>query len=108
MMFAGGERFAFPGAVVVSANITPDLQSGIGRWSEKDFVERFQQYREYAENGSPKVGAGELYDDAVAGFLASSEGDLRAIYSFLRTQKPVYHAVDSHPDAKLMTKAAKK
>jgi len=24
-------------------------------------------------------------------------GDLKAIYVFLRTQKPVYHAVDSHP-----------
>ena len=56
MLFAGGERFAFPGAVVVSANITPDLQSGIGRWSEKDFLDRFQQYREYAENASPRSG----------------------------------------------------
>ena len=23
--------------------------------------------------------------------------DLKAIYAFLRTQKPVYHVVDSHP-----------
>ena len=33
--------------------------------------------------------------------------DLRAIYAFLRTQKPVYHPVDSHPDGKLMTRVAK-
>jgi len=28
---AGGQEFRFPGAVVVSANITPDPQTGIGR-----------------------------------------------------------------------------
>jgi len=108
MMFAGGERFAFPGVVVVSANITPDLQSGIGRWSEKDFLDRFQQYREYADNGSPHSGPENFTIMPWLDFCKLPEGDLRAIYSFLRTQKPVYHPVDSHPDAKLITEAAKK
>jgi hypothetical protein len=30
-------------------------------------------------------------------FSRLDEEDLRAIYWYLRTQKPVYHAVDSHP-----------
>jgi hypothetical protein len=56
MTLAGGQEFRFPGAVVVSANITPDQQTGIGRWSEQDFLDRFYQYKEYAEKGSPQVG----------------------------------------------------
>jgi mono/diheme cytochrome c family protein len=94
---AGGERFAFPGVVVVSANITPDPQTGIGRWSEQDFVEKFQSYREYAEKGSPKVGPENFTLMPWLDFSQLESNDLRAIYSFLRTQRPVYHAVDSHP-----------
>ena len=94
---AGGERFAFPGVVVVSANITPDPQTGIGRWSEQDFVDKFQSYREYAQNGSPKVGPENFTLMPWLDFSQLESDDLRAIYSFLRTQKPVYHAVDSHP-----------
>jgi hypothetical protein len=94
---AGGERFAFPGVVVVSANITPDPQTGIGRWSDRDFVEKFQSYREYAENGSPNVGPENFTIMPWLEFSQLEANDLRAIYVFLRTQKPVYHAVDSHP-----------
>jgi mono/diheme cytochrome c family protein len=106
MTFAGGERFLFPGAVVVSANITPDLQSGIGRWSEKDFLDRFQQYREYAENGSPLSGPENFTVMPWLEFCKLPADDLGAIYAFLRTQKAVYHPVDSHPDSKLVTNAA--
>lgn len=97
MKFAGGERFRFPGMLVVSANITPDQQSGIGRWTEQDFVDKFQQFREYAEKGSP-VSARENF--TIMPWLNFSQlpaEDLRAIYGFLRMQKPVYHTVDSHP-----------
>jgi mono/diheme cytochrome c family protein len=104
---AGGERFAFPGVVVVSANITPDPQTGIGRWSEQDFIEKFLSYREYAENGSPKAGPENFTIMPWLDFSQLETDDLRAIYSFLRTQKPVYHAVDSHPgfeNTQLVTK----
>ncbi len=94
---AGGERFAFPGVVVVSANITPDPQTGIGRWSEQDFVDKFESYREYAEKGSPRVGPESFTIMPWLDFSQLEVNDLRAIYSFLRTQKPIYHAVDSHP-----------
>jgi mono/diheme cytochrome c family protein len=98
--FAGGERFAFPGVLVVSANITPDQQTGIGRWTEQDFLDKFQQYREYVENGSPAAGPENFTIMPWLNFCQLESDDLRAIYSFLRTQKPVYHIVDSHPGAK--------
>ena len=96
-LLAGGERFAFPGTLVVSANITPDPQSGIGRWSEQDFIERFTQYREYAEHGSPQVGPESFTLMPWLLFCQYREDDLKAIFAFLRTQKPVYNPVDSHP-----------
>jgi mono/diheme cytochrome c family protein len=95
--FAGGERFAFPGAVVVSANITPDPQTGIGRWKEADFVEKFVQYREYAAKGSPAAGPENFTIMPWLEFSQLDPDDLGAIYKFLRSQKPVYHIVDSHP-----------
>jgi mono/diheme cytochrome c family protein len=97
--FAGGERFAFPGALVVSANITPDPQTGIGRWKEADFVDKFHQYREYAWKGSPAAGPENFTLMPWLEFSQLDAGDLGAIYTFLRTRKPVYQIVDSHPGA---------
>lgn len=102
--FAGGHQFTFPGAVVVSANITPDPQTGIGRWKEQDFIEKFQQYREYAEKGSPAAGPENFTVMPWLEFSQLDADDLGAIYTFLRNQKPVYHIVDSHPGfPKMMT-----
>jgi mono/diheme cytochrome c family protein len=95
--FAGGERFAFPGAVVVSANITPDPQTGIGRWKEADFIDKFHQYREYAEKGSPAAGPENFTVMPWLEFSRLDAADLGAIYTFLSSQKPVYRIVDSHP-----------
>ena len=97
MTLAGGQEFRFPGAVVVSANITPDLQTGIGRWSEQNFLDRFYQYKEYAEKGSPCVGPESFTVMPWLNFAQLEPEDLKAIYAFLRTQQPIYHVVDSHP-----------
>jgi cytochrome c len=97
LTLAGGQEFRFPGAVVVSANITPNLETGIGRWSEQDFLERFYQYKEYAEKGSPQVGPESFTLMPWLNFAQLKPEDLKAIYAFLRTQQPIYHVVDSHP-----------
>jgi mono/diheme cytochrome c family protein len=97
LTLAGGEEFRFPGRVVVSANITPDPQTGIGRWSEQDFLDRFYQYKEYVEQGSPAVGPESFTLMPWLNFAQLEPDDLKAIYAFLRTQPAVYHVVDSHP-----------
>jgi hypothetical protein len=57
LALSGGETFRVaPGVAVVSTNISPDLQTGIGRWSERDFLDRIYQYRDYADRSSPQVG----------------------------------------------------
>jgi mono/diheme cytochrome c family protein len=97
MRFAGGRLFARPGASVVSTNITPDPQSGIGRWSEDEFVDRMTLYREYAELGSPSVGPENFTVMPWLAYGQVAPEDLRAIYAFLRAQKPVYQVVTAHP-----------
>jgi hypothetical protein len=97
LTLAGGQEFRFPGAVVVSANITPDPQTGIGRWSEQYFLDRFYQYKEYAEKGSPRVGPESFTVMPWLNFAQLEPEDLKAIYAFLRAQQSIYHVVDSHP-----------
>jgi hypothetical protein len=58
---------------VVSANISPDLHTGIGRWTEQDFVNRFAQYREYVEHGSPLSGAEADFETVIAGLPLEHE-----------------------------------
>jgi mono/diheme cytochrome c family protein len=95
---SGGEKFVMgTGVVVVSANISPDIYTGTGRWTEQDFVDRFTQYRDYAENGSPQVGPESFTLMPWLNFCRLPENDLRAIYAFIRTKQPVYKAVDTHP-----------
>ena|SRR5258708_7511365 len=98
LTLAGGREFRFPGSVVVSANITPGAETGIGRRSEQDFLDRIYAYKEYVEHGSPRVG---LESVTLMPWLALAQlepEDLKAMCAFLRTQRPVSHAVDSHPE----------
>jgi hypothetical protein len=105
MEFAGGGVAATSLGTVVSANITPDLETGIGKWSEEYFLKKFYDYKEYAAGGAPKTEA-----FTVMPWLAFSQlppEDLGAIYAFLRTFKPVHHPVETHPDAPKMSAAAR-
>lgn len=99
MDLAGGFELRLPEGVVVSANITPDLETGIGAWTEDGFVARFQQYRDFVQNGAPTVSRHEFTLMPWLAFSQMDEGDLRAIYRYLRTVKPVRHKVTTHPEA---------
>jgi len=88
MLLAGGREFRFPGAVVVSANITPDPQTGIGAWSEQHFLERFYSYRKYAEAGPPPVGMESFTLMPWLNYAQVEADDLRAIYAYLRVIAP--------------------
>jgi hypothetical protein len=94
---AGGEIFRTPMGTVVSANITPDKDTGIGKWSEQDFLNKFYQYRKYVEKGSPKIGPESFTLMPWLPFCQLPEEDLKAIFAFLKTQPAVYNAVETHP-----------
>jgi hypothetical protein len=99
MLLAGGEPFRFPGLTVVSANITPDPETGIGNWTEQQFVNRFAVYRQYAEKDPPQVGPDAF---TLMPWLSLSQfprEDLAAIYAYLKTVPPVRNSVVMHPEA---------
>ncbi|SPE31681.1 Cytochrome c-like protein [Candidatus Sulfopaludibacter sp. SbA3] len=98
--FAGGQVFASSAGTVVTANITPDMETGIGKWSEEYFKKKFYDYREYAASGPPPLPGPQAF--TLMPWLELSQvppEDLGAIYAWLRTVKPVHNAVEMHPGA---------
>jgi mono/diheme cytochrome c family protein len=97
MPFAGGTKFTLPPGTVVSANITPHPETGIGKWTEEYFLDRFYQYKEYAEKGPPSVGPEGFTLMPWLNLSQLPPDDLKAIYTFLRSQAAFYNAVETHP-----------
>ena len=88
-LFAGGFEFMGPdGSVVRSANISPDDETGIGKWTEKTFVARFKAYTDSSYH-PPKVAPGEMQTVMPWTMYGGMDTtDLKAIYAYLRTVKP--------------------
>ncbi len=104
MDFAGGNEYGLPGGGVLrSANITPDMQTGIGSWTKEQFVARFMQYA----NGSAKPVAVKPGDFQTImpwwKYGGMQQQDLEAMYAYLHTLKPVSNKVvkfENKPAAK--------
>jgi mono/diheme cytochrome c family protein len=98
MDFAGGQEFKFPwGPVVRSANITPEEDVGIGAWDKEFFIGRF---KEYADSTNSHIAISKDGDNTVMPwtmYAGMTEEDLGAIYSYLRSLKPVRNEVEKHP-----------
>jgi hypothetical protein len=94
MDFAGGFEFPLPaGGVARSANITPDADTGIGTWSEQQFIDKFKAFQ-----GAPvrSLTPAEQRENTVMPWLqyaGMTTEDLGAIYAYLRTLKPVINRV---------------
>jgi mono/diheme cytochrome c family protein len=94
LAFGGGREFAFPdGSVVRSVNITPD-KTGIGAWSEEQFVQRFKMYADSAYV-PPTVKPGE-FNTIMPWIMYAQmeEDDLKAIYAYLKSMKPIENVVE--------------
>ncbi|MEO8710490.1 MAG: cytochrome c [Parafilimonas sp.] len=93
-LFAGGFEFKFPdGSMAVSANITPDKETGIGDWSEAMFIHKFKQYTD-SNYHAVKLKEGD--PQTVMPWMMYSgmdSTDLKAIYAYLKTVKPVNNKV---------------
>ena len=84
--FAGGLLFKTPEATVMAANITPD-SSGIPYYDEDLFVQAIRTGKVKARSLSPLM-PWALYQNM-------TDGDLKAVYAYIRTLKPVKHTVDN-------------
>ncbi len=81
-LFAGGLPLPTPFGTIYSTNITPDPATGIGSWSEAAFA---RAMREGVNREGQHLYPAFPYDH----FTKVSDGDNRALYSFLMTREPV-------------------
>jgi mono/diheme cytochrome c family protein len=94
MELAGGFRFPLlNGGLVRSANITSDKETGIGNWAEEDFVNRFKEFADstYLPEEIQKGEFNTVMPWTMYGTM--KEDDLKAIYAYLRTVKPIKNKV---------------
>lgn len=91
---AGGRSFEFPSGKLTSANLTPDNETGIGRWSKEDFIAKFSNYRDSAR-AHQKLDFTKDFNTIMPWTMYSgmTDQDLGAIYEYLRTLKPIQHSV---------------
>jgi mono/diheme cytochrome c family protein len=97
MEFAGGEEFTINPWFVRSANISPDPETGIGKWSEDKFVAKFKGYANLTFESAPKTVQANFTVMPWMAFSQLEEDDLRAIYTYLKSVKEVRHSVEVHP-----------
>ena len=86
--FAGGKPIVTPFGTLLSANITPDQHTGIGAWSDEDFVSALRK----------GVGHGGTHLYPAMPYLyytKMSRQDALAIRAWLNTLKPIENAVKS-------------
>jgi cytochrome c2 len=93
MHLAGGMEFKFPDGTLRSANITQDKETGIGAWTEEDFLNKFRAFRDSTFVPS-EVKEGEFRTLMPWLFYSRmDEEDLKAIYAYLKTIPPVSNKV---------------
>ena len=92
-LLAGGHEFVLPdGSLVRASNISSDTETGIGNWTEAQFIEVFRRYQ--GEEGStlPAVGRNTLMSWTL--FANMTDEDLGAIYAYLMASEPRSNTVE--------------
>ena len=83
---AGGRKFEGPFGVVYARNITPDPETGIGRWTDVQIIDAIR--RGERPDGS------RLFPIHPFEYLANvADDDIQALVAYLKTVKPVKSAV---------------
>ncbi len=93
MAFAGGLEFQMrSGGVQYSANITSDVETGIGRWTMEQFVDRFKSVAD-ADEASLALNGRKNTEMPWRDYGGMKTEDLRAIFTYMQTIPAVRHAV---------------
>ena len=84
--------FAGPWGISFTANLTPDKETGLGNWTEEQFIKALRTGR-HEGNGRPIVPpmpwrfVGSLNDD-----------DLKAVFAYLKSLPPIHNKVPAPID----------
>ena len=84
--FAGGLVLQTPFGAMGVPNITPDQATGIGKWSESDF-------RRAVRDGISPDGDRHYPAMPYPNYARMSDADLSALWTYLKTVKPVHNPV---------------
>ena len=89
VMTAGATNTAWAGpwGVSFTANLTPDLETGLGRWTEADFIRTIRSGRHMGR------GREVLPPMPIAVYNHFSDRDLKAIFAYLRSLPPIRNKV---------------
>jgi mono/diheme cytochrome c family protein len=87
--YAGGRSIPTPFGTIFSSNITPDVETGIGAWSEAAFR---RAMREGLDREGRQLYPAFPYDH----FTKATNEDISALYAFLMNQPPVRHAIPAN------------
>ncbi|WP_153074015.1 cytochrome c [Paraburkholderia bonniea] len=79
---AGGRPLATPFGTIYSTNLTPDPQHGIGSWS-------YEAFERAMRHGIDREGRHLYPAFPYTAFTHTSDDDLKALYAYLMSQKPV-------------------
>lgn len=82
--------FVGPWGISYATNLTPDRETGIGAWSEKDFIQTMRTGRHLG------VGRPVLPPMPWQSVGALPDTDLRALFAYLKAQPPVKNKVPEY------------
>ncbi|MCS6876839.1 MAG: cytochrome c [Geminicoccaceae bacterium] len=88
-LLAGGDPLVTPFGTFYAPNITPDPETGIGRWTREDFLRAMRFGK--APDGSPYYPAFPY-----TSYARMSDADLGALEAYLRTVPPVRRPNRAH------------
>lgn len=90
LAYSGGREFQMPdGRGLVSSNLTPDPETGLGKWSREAFLFRFKNY-DSTRYSAPVLKPGELQSIMPWTMYAGMDStDLSALYAYLHSLPPV-------------------
>lgn len=84
--FGGGNKFTMPdGSVIYSSNLTMDEETGIGKWSEEDFIKA-------VKTGIVPNGPGVR--PPMKPYTYLSDGEIKAVYAYLKTLPKINNKVE--------------
>lgn len=97
MELAGGRTFALPSGAVTSANLTPDVDTGLGNWDRATFIARMRAHGQSRDDAPPvKEGQAQTIMPWTM-YAGMRDEDLGAMYTYLHQLPPKRNAVQKWP-----------
>lgn len=95
-LFGGGRVFKTEFGTLVTPNISPDKDTGIGSWNEELFVQHFKVFVENPSSANQSVASGEFNTTMPwLNYSKMTREDLAAIYAYLKTVSPIQNKIES-------------